>query len=62
LLFPEIAGDPAWLRKRSRSTKRRGAVSARALQVVQPAGLPSGPATKADSCSPSGAPASLFPN
>src|SRR5947209_7670075 len=50
LLLPEIASDPALLRKCKLSTKHRGAVSARALQVLQFVGLPSAPAVNADSC------------
>src|SRR5258708_39012870 len=55
LLLPEIASEPAWLLYWDWSTKVRGAVSARALQVVQPAGDPFEPATKADSCTCRGA-------
>src|ERR1700730_16449902 len=54
LLLPEIASEPAWLLYWDWSTKVRGAVSARAFQVVQPAGDPFEPATKADSCTRSG--------
>src|SRR3954447_5932789 len=62
LLLPEIASDPGFPRKCIASTKQRGAVSARALHVVQPAGFPSCAATKADSLNSSGPAAKLYAN
>jgi hypothetical protein len=46
LLFPEMASEPGRLRYWDRSTNVRGAVSGRALQVVQPAGDPFEPGAK----------------